>query len=184
MCDFGLVIGALSLVVGAVGAVQQANAAAADKEAAAEAADYTADVQTVNANINEFDAHDAINRGKVEEQKQRQSTAAIQGQQRVAQAASGVDVNFGSAKDLAIDTAMLGELDALTIKTNSYDQAYDHKVDAMNNRSGAAMSVNSAANYRTSAQSTRAGGFLTAAGIVLGGAGNLYSSYRKKTSFI
>lgn len=170
MCDFGMAMGLLSAGIGAMGAIQEG-------QARAEAANYQAQVQENNAQIAEFKARDAIVRGNEEQKKQRQYTASVSAKQRVAMAANNVDVTYGSALDAAVDTAMLGELDALTIQSNSYREAYDHKISATNERAGAELSRMEAKNAQTA-------GFLSAAGTLVGGIGNAYGSYKKSTAFV
>ena len=84
-----------------------------------------------------------------------------------------VDIGFGSPLDTIVDTATLGELDALTIRTNSAREAYDSNVDATNRRAGATLD-------RMSAKSALQGGYLAAAGTVLTGVGNAYSGYKER----
>ena len=72
---------------------------------------------------------------------------------------------------------MLGELDALTVQSNSYREAYDHKVSATNERAGAELS-------RMEARHAKSAGFLNAAGTLIGGFGNAHGSYKKSTAFV
>lgn len=156
MCEIttALLIG--STVMSAAGQVQQA-------QASAKASKYNARVAEMNATLAERRARDAIERGKLEEQKKRREVALIAGQQRAAMAANGLDLGFGSPLDTIIDTAVAGELDALTIRSNAYREAYDYRVDAANRRAGAAMN-------RAEASSAMAGGWLSAGSTILGGA--------------
>ncbi|HEY5797659.1 MAG TPA: hypothetical protein VIU82_21865 [Bosea sp. (in: a-proteobacteria)] len=158
-----LTIGAT--VVGAAGQMQQAQATAAS-------AKYNAQVGEMNATLADRRAKDAVERGAVEEQRKRQEVAKIKGAQTAAMAANGVDLSFGSPLDTLVDTAVLGELDALTIRTNSYRESYEHKVDAVNKRAGAEMN-------RAAAKSAIQGGYLSAAGTVLTGGSKAYGSYQK-----
>lgn len=159
MCDLvtALMIG--STVMGGVSSIQQGNAAAAS-------ANYNAQVATMNAEIMDRNAKDAIERGKLEEQRKRQEIASLTGRQRAAMAANGVDLSFGSPLDTIVDTAMIGELDALTIRSNAAREAYDYNVAAVNGRSDAALS-------RANAKSSKTGGYLSAFGTVLGGASEI-----------
>lgn len=164
MCGVMMALAALSTVVGAMGQVQQAQAQAA-------AAKYNAKVQKMNARVAERRAVDAIERGGIEEQRKRMEVARIKGQQQAAMAANGVDLSFGSPLDVMVDTAVMGELDALMIRSNAYREAYDHKVNAANHRAGAQMS-------RLEANSALTGGYLGAAGTVLSGVGQMYKDYK------
>lgn len=167
MCDLMMALTIGSTIVGAVGQVQQASAQAAS-------ARYNAQVAELNATLSERRARDAIERGKTEEQKKRQEVQRILGAQKAAMAANGVDLTFGSPLDTIVDTAVLGELDALTIRSNAYREAYDHRVDAMNKRAGAELS-------RLEARSALTGGYLQAAGTLLGGASKAYGQYKTGT---
>lgn len=167
MCELGMILTLGSTLLGAVGSIQQANAQAA-------AAEYNAKIGEMNAQLSERRARDAIERGAAEEQRKRMEVARLQGQQKAAMAANGVDLGFGSPLDTIVDTAVLGELDALTIRTNAYRESYDRQVDAANQRAGAQLN-------RMEAKAAKTGGYLAAAGTVLGGVGNAYSTYKKNT---
>lgn len=165
MCDIMMALTIGSTLLGAAGQMQQA-------QAQASAAKYNAKIGEMNAAIAERRAKDAIERGAKEEQRKRQDVQRILGQQQAAMAANGVDLTFGSPLDTIVDTAVLGELDALTIRSNTYREAYDHRVDAANKRAGAQLS-------RMEAKSATAGSYLGAAGTVLGGVGKAYGQYRE-----
>ncbi len=167
MCDVTMALMIGSTLIGAAGQVQQA-------QATAKANRYNAQVQKMNATIADNRAKDAIERGKLEEQRKRQEVARLQGAQTAAMAANGVDLSFGSPLDVLVDTAALGEIDALTIRTNAYREAYEHKVDAANKRAGAQLSS-------MSADAAKTGGYLSAAGTILGGGANAYGQYQKST---
>jgi hypothetical protein len=164
MCSLTLALTIGSTLLGAAGQVQQAQAtAAADK--------YNAQVQEMNATLSERRARDAVERGQAEEARKRAEVSRILGQQKAAFAANGVDIGFGSPLDTIVDTATMGELDALTIRSNSYREAYDRRIDAVNQRAGASLS-------RMEAKNATTGGYLAAAGTVLTGAGKAYQQYR------
>ena len=91
-----------------------------------------------NAIVSDRMSKDAIARGQRDEMNQRLKTAQIRGQQRAALGASGRDIS-GSASDLLADTAMMGELDALTIRSNAEREAYGYDVQASNERAGGKM---------------------------------------------
>jgi hypothetical protein len=125
----------------------------------------------MNATLADRKAKDAIERGAVDEQRKRQQVAQLRGQQVAGMAANGVDVSFGSPLDTIVDSSVLGELDALTIRTNANREAYDYKVDATNKRAGASLS-------RAQADNAITGSYLNAAGTVLTGAGRAYSGFK------
>lgn len=167
MCDLSLALTLGSTLLGAAGQMQQA-------QASASASKYNAQVADMNARLSERRAKDAIERGALEEQKKRQQVQQVLGKQQAAMAANGVDVSFGSPLDTIVDSSVLGELDALTIRSNTYREAYEYRVDAANKRSSATLN-------RMNADAATTGGYLGAAGTILGGAGKAYQGYRQNT---
>lgn len=83
-----------------------------------------------NAQIAEYQARDAEERGRISEKQARRQTEKVIGQQRVSLAGQGVDVNRGSALDVQADAAYLGELDALTIRNNAAKEAWGYRMQA------------------------------------------------------
>jgi len=86
------------------------------------------------ASLDEQRAAQAIEAGRVAEEQFRQKGEQLKGTQRAGFAASGVQVDTGSALDVAEDTAELTELDALTIRHNAALQAFDFNMEARNKR--------------------------------------------------
>lgn len=76
-----------------------------------------------NARLAENEATRTRNKGIREENKHRRMVAELVSKQTAQAAASGVDVNSGSALALREDTELLGEVDALQIRENFEDQA-------------------------------------------------------------
>lgn len=163
MCDLITALTIGGTIMGAAGQIQQGQATAAANK-------YNAKVQQMNAEISDRRAKDALERGAKEEQQKRRETQQLLGKQQAAMAANGVDLTFGSPLDVIVDSSVLGELDALTIRSNTYREEYDYKVQAANQRAQATMS-------RGAADSALTGGYLGAAGTILGGAGNAYKGY-------
>lgn len=167
MCELTTILAVGSTVLGAVGAIQQGNAAAA-------AGRYNAQVSDMNAKLSERRALDALDRGERDEQRKRAEVAQLKGRQIAASSANGVDLTFGSPLDMIVDTAVLGELDALTIRKNSANEAYDNRVQAVNGRADAQLS-------RMNADAAQTSGYLNAAGTLLGGAGKAYTEFKRPT---
>lgn len=126
MCWMALI----PLVVGVVGGMKQG-----------EAAESAAASQSSELRQNSMFANDAAAeakaRGRYDADIQRMRTQQMIGTQRAAGAASGGDVNAGSLAEMQDDTAMLGELDALTIENNAAREAYGYKVQAIQGLSNA-----------------------------------------------
>jgi hypothetical protein len=169
MCDIATAFAIGSTIVGAAGAKQSADANAA-------AQNYNAKIQDMNATLAERRARDALDRGQEEEQRKREQAAQILGKQRAAMAANGVDLTFGSPLDTLVSTATLGELDAMTIRKNAANEAYDYRVDAVNNRANATLS-------RANAKATKTAGNLDALGTILSGGAKAYGSYQDNLGY-
>lgn len=138
-------------VVSALGAIQQGKAAAA-------AANY-------NAQVQEAQAKDAVERGAEDAKTARRRTAAVIGEQKATLAAGNLSINSGSALDLLGDTAAAGELEALTVTNNA-------ERDAVALRSGANLS-------RMEASSAKSAGMLGAFGTALSGTATVADKWYK-----
>lgn len=77
-------------------------------------------------------AADALERGNEEQQRHYRKVSAMQGAQRAAMAANGIDIGFGSALDVVGDTAMYGEEDASSIAKNTVREARGFEIQAAN----------------------------------------------------
>lgn len=75
-------------------------------------------------------AEDALRRGAAAEEAQRRKQAALAGRQKAVMAASNVDLGSGSPLDIIGDTAVLGELDAQTIRSNAKRESAYHTANA------------------------------------------------------
>lgn len=93
---------------------------------------YQSKVMENNALSAKFAAEDAMARSDVAEKQQRDRTRALLGQQRAALAANGVDSATGTGSQLLMDTAGMGEFDAITIRNNAMKQAYGLNTQADN----------------------------------------------------
>lgn len=115
--------GVLGAGMQVMGQAQQANAAAAS-------ASYQAGMMRNQQIIAQRNAEDAKRRGVLAEEQQRLKTGQIIGSQRAALAAQGADINSGSPLDIQTDTARAGELDALTIRSNTAREVYNYQAQA------------------------------------------------------
>lgn len=157
------VVSAAASVIGtgvsAYGQVQAGQAAKA-------AGDYNAAVARNNQIVAEQQAADAQRRGEVAETEQRRKVRMLAGTQRAALAASGVQLDQGTALDILGDTAAMGELDALTIRNNAEREAYGYRVQGVNFGAEAGLQT-------MRGQSAMTSGLIGAGGTVLSGAGNV-----------
>lgn len=127
---------------------------------------YQADLDTNNSIIQDRLEADAIDRGRTEEQMHRIKIGQLKGQQLNAFAKNGVETDSGSALDTLSDTAMIGELEALTIRNNAEREAYGYKVQGMNYSASAANNRTAASTAKSSANTAAFGSVLSSAGSV------------------
>ena len=137
MAIIGMGSALASGAMGAISASQQADAQKAQAEYQADMANYNAKVAEGNAKMAEQEGKDAKKAAYEQSLENRQQAAQIVGSQRAKQAASGVQVDTGSALDLNLDTVEKGELDAFNIAQAGEAQAYNKNVEAWNYRNQA-----------------------------------------------
>jgi len=106
---------------------------------------FAAKVADRNAALDRRAAQDALERGRIEEQRQYRKNAQVMGAQRAAMAANGIEVDFGSAADLQRDTKEVGWQDAQTIRENAMREGRGFEINAWNSEAQASAS-RSAAN--------------------------------------
>jgi hypothetical protein len=162
-------VGAAAAVAGAgvaaYGAVQQGEAtSAADKYNAAMAAN-NAKIATQNANL-------AGAAGTAQVEQASLQTRAKAGGIMANQAAGGIDVSSGSALDVRSSAKDLGELNALTIRSNAARQAYGYQTQSASDTGQSQLDQSSATNASTA-------GDVKAGSTAIGGVGDAASNYSK-----
>lgn len=105
---------------------------------AAGAANYRARVSEQNAQIERAAARDALERGAQEEQRQYRRNAQRMGEIRAAQAANGLEVDFGTNADVQDDAKRLGLEDAATIRENARRESRGYDIRMWNSQADAA----------------------------------------------
>lgn len=128
MCEPTTIALATTAVAGALTAVGQVQQASAQKGQAK----YQAAVARNNQIMAERAAKDAEERGRVDELNRRIQTRQLIGRQRASLAANGVEVGSGSAIDIISDSALIGEVDALTIRNNAAREAQGFRYQGAN----------------------------------------------------
>lgn len=117
---------AATVAGGAVSAYGAASKGAADQAMYG----YQAGVAQLNAKIAKQNADYTREAGGTVAYQSGLKTGQQVAQQKVAQSASGIDVNTGSAAKVRADTLELGQLDQSTIRTNYAKKAYGYEVEA------------------------------------------------------
>jgi len=93
---------------------------------------YNKEVAANNAVTAEYQAQDAIARGELAEKQQRLATQKLIGKQKAAIAGSGFTIGEGSAEDVILDTAAIGEEDVYAIRSNAAREAWSYRVQGTN----------------------------------------------------
>lgn len=157
----------LGLVAGS--AAMQIKGQLGSGKAAKQAGDAEGVRLDANAGVADDQATDAIARGAQDESRFRTQVKGVLGSQRAGFAGQGVKVDTGSAGAVTADVAHLGELDALTIRSNAAREAWGFRQQATDLR----MQADIARKGGTAAQTASR---YAAAGTVLGTGASLLSA--------
>ena len=122
------------------------------------AGQYNSDVAKHNADLAEMDATLSLAKGVQQENQSRRDVEQLKGRQVVTTAANNLEMS-GTPLDILTDTALIGEMDALTIRNNARMEAFGYKMEADSSRAKADLA--------------KSQGTFGAASSLLGGAGNL-----------
>lgn len=163
-----LVAMAAATAVSAYSSIQQGKAANAQAE-------YQAQVSKNNQVMANYQAEDALRRGKLEERRQRLRTERLKGEQRAAFASNNVALDQGSPLDVLEQTAGEGELDALIIRHNAEREAIARRFQGQNYGAEAEMSL-------LQGKAAKKAGYIGAASSVLSGASTFAGGYANAKS--
>lgn len=125
-------IGAIGLGASLAGGVLSANAAASKGYATQRMYNYQAGIAKVNSLINQQNSDYASVTGEIKAAQYGMKAAQQQGLIRVNQAASGIDVNSGSAAEVQASQDKVNRMDMDQIRANAAKTAYDYRVAADN----------------------------------------------------
>jgi hypothetical protein len=173
---------AVGLMVGGAILTARAQKKAGDAEKKAgeaeqRSAESQADLSEYNAAVADVQAHDAEDRGALDADRFRTRTRVLIGEQRTGFAAGNVDVGFGSAVDVQADAAFMGEMDALTIRTNAAREAWGYRIEGEDQRMRAEIQREEGANAAAAGKERQKASRWAMAGTVLGAGSSLMGSY-------
>lgn len=162
--------------VGAAAAVAGAGAGAYSSiqagNAASSSAKYNEQVSQQNAQLAQQNAVQASQAGEAQVAASQQKTRAQVGAIKAGEAASNVDVNSGSAVDVRSSAADLGELDAITVRSNAAKQAYGYETQNTSYEDQANLEAAQSENSSTA-------GEIGAGSTLIGGLGSASSNYAR-----
>lgn len=159
----GLGLTAAGGVVGAIGSIFGG-------QAQQKMYDYQAAIAKQNAQIAKQNSDYAIQKGEQQAQNYGLQAAQRQGQIVVAQAASGLDVNSGSAKQVQESQQKITSMDLEQIRSNAAKTAYDYDVQSVNFSSQAQLDV-------LAGENASAAGGIGAMSTLLGSAASVSSKW-------
>lgn len=151
--------------MGAIGSIEQGRAAAA-------AANYNSMIQARNAQVANANAAVTARSGESQAAISEQKTRAVAGAIKANEAASGIDVNSGSALLTQTSSEDLGALDALTIRSNASRQAYGYETQAASEQNQSQLS-------QFEAQADTTAGNIGAASTILGSVGSATDNFMR-----
>lgn len=173
MTALALTLAAAGTATSAYGQIRAGRAAKRAGEAQRDAAESQAELAEYNAAVAELQAQDAIDRGAEDEQRFRSQVRLLIGEQRAGQAASNVDVGFGSTVDVQADAAFLGELDALQLRNNAAREAWGYKVQGEDLRRRAEIARKEGVFLEAAGRQQQMTANIGAAGTILGAGSSL-----------
>jgi hypothetical protein len=130
---------------------------------AAAAANYSAQVAANNAIIANQNATYASQAGEAQADIAARKGAAVSGKVKAGQAASGIDVNTGSALDVQAGQRETSKLEAETVLNNAELQAYGYRSQATGYTAQAGLEKMEAAQAPVGADIATIGGVLSSA---------------------
>lgn len=137
---------------------------------------YENAVQQQNAKFDIEARDDARRRGETEQLRHYRQLSQRLGTQRAQLAASGVDVNFGTAADLQTDTLMLGYEDSQIIGENTTREMRGYEISAANH-------VMQGRAAKAKGKAAKTAGFISAGATLLGGASQVSKMSAASTGF-
>lgn len=164
-----------SAVTGFIGAQQEGAQQQKQAEYQAAIQRNNAIIANQNANVALDYAKDARLRGDMEAEQFSGKVRQLEGQQKAVLAANGVQVGAGTALDITAETKQIGQLDALTIRSNSErealgfeNQAVNFQAQSQNQAASANLSSFAGANAASAANGRAFSSLLSGAGSVAG----------------
>ena len=162
----GAALPIISIAASVVGTAASAYGQMQAGKAQAAQLNYQAAVGKNNSILAQRAADDARLRGEEAARREASKTKQLAGRQRAVLAANGQLVDQGSALDITDDTAQIGKLDELTIRSNAEREALGYEAQGMNFQAGSNLNSMGAANASTASIGGAFGTVLTGAGSV------------------
>ena len=168
----GMVLPIIAIAATVAGAATSAAGSIESANAQKQAASYQAQVAQNNAQLASQQASQTMAAGEQASANAGLKARAQVGAIKAAEGASNIDVNTGSALDTRASAAQLGELDAMTVRSNASKQAYGYQTNATSDQAQAGL-------YQMQASQAPTAGLLNASGSLLSGASGVANQYQR-----
>lgn len=167
--------GAVGIGASLAGGLLSAFGAKSEGDANSQAYAYKAQVAKINADIDRQNASWARSKGEAETVQYGMKAAQQRGAIKVAQGASGFDVNSGSNRDVQQSQEKIKDMDMSAIRSNAAKIAYDYETKATMDENQASLDMMASAN------ATKAGN-IKALGSIIGSVGTVASKWQQGSS--
>lgn len=159
LAPISLGLGVASGIAGMIGSGQQSSAQAQMYQ-------YQAGIAKQNQAIAKQNETYALMSGEQQAAKSGMATRYREGEIKTAQAASGFDVNKGTAVDVRAGQEKIGQMEQTAIRSSSAKAAYDYDVSAFQAGEQAQLYTAAASNVKSAAPLAQAASFLGSASSV------------------
>lgn len=166
----GAVLPFVGMALTLVGGAKQASGEEMSSRATAQSYAYQAMISRNNAIMAQRNEQWTSEQGDIESTNEGLKTGAEVASMKAKQAASGVDVNTGSAVSVRDAAARLGAINAMTIKSNRAREVWGYQVDKTNEETQAKLQ-DRAGGYALQ------GGKISSAATLLGTASSVVGQY-------
>lgn len=167
--------GAVGLGASLAGGMLSAYGAQKDASATQSMYNYRAQVSRINADINRQNAAWARDKGERETVQYGMKAAQQRGGIITAQAASGLDVNTGSAKQVRESQQKIVDMDTSQIRSNAAKIAYDYETKAVMDDNQSTLDI-------MSGKHAKQAGDIKALGSILGTVSTVSSKWQQGSS--
>lgn len=173
----GLVGTLASTAIGVVGTMQQSAAASRAADYRSQVAENNAAIARENQKVANDNARAAEAAGAARAEQEAIKARDLVGRQKVAAAASGLDINSGSALDIRAGTAGQAMLNDLNVRDETNRRAYSYR------QQGRGLAAQ-AENFDTESEAASTAGSSAMTGGILSGVGQAISGAAKTTSLL
>lgn len=140
--------GAVGIGASLAGGLLSAFGAQGEGDASQKAYNYKAQVAKINADINRQNAEWSLTKGETDATQYGMKAAQQRGAIKTTQAASGLDVNSGSNREVQASQEKIKDIDMSQIRANAAKVAYDYESKALMDENQATLDIMAGENAK------------------------------------